>query len=153
MSDRGVFAASFLTAILIVAGAFVLPQFFFFVLAKSAVFVAIAVMAYFGEDLFTYMLGVVYPLLWFVIDIGVGSFVGDFRALAHFAAWTNASTPESPLIGLARLAAIVLVIASYRAWRKEVRERFWGRTFVVCLLISLAYAALLAAWYSRIAAS
>jgi len=151
MSDRGVFAASFLTAILIVAGAFVLPQFFLFVLAKSAVFVAIAVMAFFGEDQYSYMLGIVYPLLWFVIDLGVGGFISDFRALAHFAAWSNASTPESPLMGLARLSAIVLVIASFRAWRKEVRERFWGRTFVVCLLIALAYAALLGAWYTRLA--
>ena len=81
MTDRNVFVTSFLTAVLIVAGAFVLQQFFFFELAKSTIFVAIAVMVFYGDNRFSYMLGIIAPVLGFIAAILVGTFFGDFRVL------------------------------------------------------------------------
>src|SRR5215472_8054053 len=72
MSDRGVFTAAIVTAVLILAGAFVLPQLFIFESAKAVIFVAIAVMVFYGEDHYSYMLGIVFPPLWFIVDTVVG---------------------------------------------------------------------------------
>ena len=64
MSDRGVFLAAFLTLVLVVASAFALPELFVYELLKSTIFVVIAVMVFFGEDKFPYMLGMIAPILW-----------------------------------------------------------------------------------------
>ena len=48
MSDRWVFLIAFLTVIVIVAGAFAMPQYFTFELLKSLIFLAIALLVFFG---------------------------------------------------------------------------------------------------------
>lgn len=151
MSDRGIFVASFLVVVLIVAGAFMLPQFFFFELARSAIYVAIGVMVFMGEDRYSYMLGVIAPPLWFLGDILVGGFLRDFVVLVNYVAMKpSESSLDTPLHGVARLAAILLVVLSYRAWQKQVPEKFLGRTFGICLAISVVYAGILAVWFVMI---
>lgn len=149
MPDRWVFLTAFLTAILIVAGAFVLPEFFIFELAKSTIFVAIAVMVFFGEDRYSYMLAVIAPVLWFLTDIVGGVFFDDFRVLLAYLAQRQTPALETPLHGFSRLMAIVLVVLGVRAWRKQVPEKFFGKTFAVCLMISFLYAGAVAALYFR----
>ncbi len=147
MSDRGVFVAAFLTAVLIVAGAFVLPQFFSFELAKSTIYVATAVMVFFGENRYSYMLGIIAPPLWFFVDILGGIFFRDFRVLFDYITRKGISPLDTPLHALARLMAILLVIVSVRAWRREVSEKFPGKTFWTGLVVSLIYAGLVAVLY------
>lgn len=151
MPDRWVFLAALVTAILIVAGAFVLPQFFFFELAKSTIFVAIAVLVFYGEDRFSYMLAVIAPVLWFLTDIiGVGhDFFNDFRILLEYLGKRPVPALDTPLHGISRLAAIVVVVLGARAWRKQVPERFFGKTFAACLVISVLYVGFVAAFYFR----
>lgn len=150
MSDRGVFTAAIVTAVLILAGAFVLPQFFFFESAKALIFVAIAVLAFYGEDRYSYMLGIVFPPLWFIVDIVVGALGQDFRVLLDFVSGHFGSPLNTPLHGLARLTVIVLFILSVRAWRKQVPEKFLGKTFWSGVVISLVYIGLLTLWYLRL---
>ena len=69
MPDRWVFFVAFLTAVLVVAGAFVIPEFFAYELVKSLIYLAIAMLVFFGENKFSYMLGIVAPPLWFILDI------------------------------------------------------------------------------------
>ena len=114
---------------------------------------AIAILAFFGEDRYGYMLGMSYPPLWFLIDIVVGGFSGDFRVLIGYFTGRGLAPLETPLHGLARLTAVLLVIASFRAWRKTVPERLLGKTLLTCALIAAVYASVLAFWYVRIAAS
>jgi len=147
MSDRGVFVAAFLTVVLIVAGAFALPQFFFFELAKSTIYIAIGVLVFFGEDRYSYMLGMLAPPLWWLADIIVGGFFQDFVVLFSYLAMKEIGALNTPLHALARLASLLLVVLSYRAWNKQVPEKLFGKTFQVCLGISLAYAVILGAWY------
>jgi len=152
MTDRYVFLSSFLTAVLIVAGAFALHQFFFFELAKSTIFVAIAVMVFYGDNRFSYMLGFVAPLVWFIGDILVGSFLSDFRVLFQYLLPKNQLGPlETPLHALAYLAALGLIVASWRAWHKEVPEKFIGKSFWTGLAISVVYEIVLAVWFVRLA--
>jgi hypothetical protein len=150
MSDRGVFTAAIVTAVLVLAGAFVMPQLFFFESAKALIFVAIAVMVFYGEDHYSYMLGTVFPPLWFIVDIVVGAFGQDFRVLLDFLSGRFGSELNTPLHAVARLTAIVLFILCVRAWRKQVPEKFLGKTFWTCLVISLIYIALLTLWYLRL---
>jgi hypothetical protein len=147
MSDKWVFLIAFLTAIVIVAGAFAMPQYFSFELLKSLIFIAIALLVFFGEDRFSYMLGMVAPILGFVLNILWGGFFSDLKVL--FNALTGKPNPpmSTPLYGLATLLEIVLIIVCYRAWHKQVPEQFFGRTFWISLLISLGYLAILVGWH------
>lgn len=147
MSDRGVFVAAFLTVVLIVAGAFALPQFFFFELAKSTIFIAIGVLVFFGEDRYSYMLGMVAPPIWFLADIVAGGFFREFGVLLSYLTMKEIGTLDTPLHALARLAGVLLVVLSYRTWNKEVTEKLFGRTFQIALGVSFVYAAALAVWY------
>jgi len=147
MSDRGIFVTAFLTVVLIVAGAFAIPEYFPFELLRSLIFVAITVMVFFGDNKYSYMLGAVAPTLVMLLNMLLGGFFDEFAVL--WASVTMQSLPvlDTPLHGLAIITMVLLVVLSIRAWRKEVTERFFGKTFGVCLGISLANVAVLAAWY------
>jgi uncharacterized membrane protein len=147
MSDRGIFTAALVTAVLILAGAFVLPQFFLFECAKSLIFVAIALLVFTGENHYSYMLGIIFPPLWYLVDIAVGGFLHDFRVFFDFVAGKSISPIDTPLHALAWMAGAVVFVASLRALQKEVPEKFVGNTFWICLGISLAYIAILSEWY------
>ena len=147
MSNRWVFLAAFLTTVLIVAGAFSLSQFFFFELAKSVIFMAVAMLVFFNEDRFGYMLGIIFPPLWFLVDILVGVFFSDFAVMFRYLSGKGAGELGTPLDGFARLAAVLLFVTSLRAWKKEVPERFLGKTFWTSLVICLAYVGVLTIWY------
>lgn len=150
MSNRWVFLAAFLTATFTVAGAFALPQLFPFELAKSSIFIAIGVMVFFGENRYSYMLGTVFPPIWFLVDILAGGLINDFQVLFEYLGGKNIGQVATPLDGFARLAAIFLFIVSLLAWRREVEGRFWGKTFWSCLIISVIYVGVLAFWYSQL---
>jgi hypothetical protein len=151
MTDRNVFVAAFVTAVLIMAGAFALPPFFFFELAKSTIFVAIAVMVFYGDNRFSYMLGIIAPVLWLIAEILVGSFFTDFRVLVDYMTPNKLLGPlETPLHALSYLGALWLIFVSRRAWKKEVPEKFLGKTFWTCFVISLVYSAVLTVWYLRV---
>ena len=146
MSDRGVFLAAFLTLVLVVASAFSLPELFIYELLTLTVFVVIAVMVFFGDDKFPYMLGMVAPILWFIFSLLTGGFISDISALLRFLAGKPSAPLETPLHGFAILAGLALVILSARAWRKQVTEKFLGKTFAIALVVSLVWIGVIAVW-------
>lgn len=147
MADRWVFLAAFLVVVLGVASAFVVPPFFSFELLKSLVFFAVALLAFFGEDRFSFMLGIIAVPFWFVLDILLGEFFHDFEVLVDYLAGKGVASTDTPLHGVAHLVEAILVVLCIRAWRKQVPEKFFGKTFVVCVLISLGYVGILGAWH------
>lgn len=146
MSDRGVFLAAFLTLVLVVASAFALPELFIYELLTSTVFVVIAVMVFFGDDKFPYMLGMVAPILWYIFNLLTGGFIPNISALVRFLGGKPSGPLETPLHGFAILAGLALVILSARAWRKQVTEKFLGKTFAVALVVSLVWVGVIAVW-------
>jgi len=146
MSDRGVFLAAFLTLVLVVASAFAIPELFIYELLTSTVFVVIAVMVFFGDDKFPYMLGMVAPILWFIFSLLTGGFISDISALLRFLAGKPSGPLETPLHGFAILAGLALVILSARAWRKQVTEKFLGKTFAIALVVSVVWVGVIAVW-------
>ena len=149
MSDRWVFLAAFSTVVLIVAGAFAMPQFFAYELIKSTIFVAVAVLVFFGEDKFSYMLGVLAPLLWFILDLLLGDLLGDLQIMFSWMTGRRVAPLDTPLHGFSIVLAVILLILSAKAWKREVPDRFFGKTFVICRGISLAYIAVLEGWQLR----
>ncbi len=147
MSDRWVFLLASLTTVLILAGAFVIPQFFGFEVLKSLMYVAIAILVFFGEDRFSYMLAMVAPILWFILNMVLGGFFEDLTIMAGYVVGKPSPPMDTPLHGLAILFEIGLVIAAFRVWGKQVTEKFFGKTFGICLGISLAYLVVLTTWY------
>ncbi|MGC9996371.1 MAG: hypothetical protein ABSE79_13715 [Terriglobia bacterium] len=147
MSDRWVFLIAFLTVIVIVAGAFAMPHYFSFEILKSLIYLAIALLVFFGEDRFSYMLGIVTPPLRFILAILLGGFFGEFGVL--FGSLTGKPTPpmDTPLHGLSILMEILLAVVCYRAWRKQVTGKFLGKTFGICVAVAVGYDVLLAGWY------
>ncbi|HTS68438.1 MAG TPA: hypothetical protein VMO17_05605 [Terriglobia bacterium] len=146
MSDRGVFLAAFLTLVLVVAGAFAIPQFFFYELLTSTIFVVIAVMVFFGEDKFPYMLGMLAPFLWSILRLLTGGFIREIRVLIGFLSGRPSGPLDTPLHGFAILSGLVLMILSARAWRKQVTEKFFGKTFVTALIVTLLWLGVTFAW-------
>jgi len=147
MSDRWLFLMAFLALVTIVAGAFVVPQLFVLRLLQSLIYVAIVVMVFTGEDRYSYMLGIVAPLLWFVLAMLLGGFFHDLAVLGRSVINKPIGLSDTPLQGIAVLCEVGVVVAALRAWRKQVSEKFFGKTFRVGLLVSVVYIGLLLAWY------
>ncbi len=146
MSDRWVFLAAFLTLILVVASAFALPELFIYELLKSTVFVVVALLVFFGEDEFPYMLGMIAPILWFLYSLLTGGFVNEIGAMFRFLSGRPSPPLETPLHGFAILAGLALVILCARAWRSQITDKFFGKTFVGALVVGLIWIGVLAAW-------
>jgi hypothetical protein len=146
MSDRGVFLAAFLTLVLVVASAFSIPELFVYELLTSTIFVVIAVMVFFGEDKFPYMLGIVAPIVWFLFSLLTGAFIGDMAAMFRFLSGKPSGPLETPLHGFAILAGLALIILSARAWRKQITEKFLGKTFAIATVVSLIWVGILYFW-------
>jgi hypothetical protein len=153
MSDQRVFTAALLTAVLIVAGAFTLREFFAFELVKSSIYIAIAVLVYYGENQYSFMLGIIAPPLWFIVDILGGIFFRDFQVLYSYLMGKGVAPLETPLDGLARISAAVLMVVSIQAWRREVPGRFISKPFWTSVVVSLVYAAVLMGWHIGILAA
>ena len=146
MSDRGVFLAAFLTVVLLAAGAFAIPEFFVYELLTSTIFVVIAVMVFFGDDKFPYMLGILAPLVWFIFKLLLGELFRDLRVLKAFLRGIPTGRLDTPLHGFALLTAAVLLVVSARAWRKEVTDKFIGKTFITALIVAVVWVGALAVW-------
>jgi hypothetical protein len=147
MSDRWLFLMAFLALVTIVAGAFVVPQLFVLRLLQSLIYVVIVVMVFTGEDRYSYMLGIVAPLLWFLLAIMLGGFSHDVMVLGKSVTGQPIGPADTPFQGIALLCEVGVVITALRAWRKQVSEKFFGKTFAVGLVVSVVYIGVLLGWY------
>jgi len=140
MSDRGVFVVAFTTVVLIGGGAFAIPQFFPFELLRSLIFVAIAIMVFFGENQYSYMLGILSPVVSWIGTIVTGGFLNEFKVLFASIAMKPIGSLETPLHGLTLIAQALLAVLCWRAWSKEVPQPFLGKVFGTCLAIAVGHA-------------
>ena len=104
-------------------------------------------LVFFNEDKFGYMLGIVFPPLWFVVDILMGTLFTDFRVMFNYITGKGITLLASPADGFARIVAIFLFFSALRAWRKDVPDKMIGKTFWLSLVISVVYVSALALWY------
>jgi hypothetical protein len=150
MSDRAVFVVAFTTVVLIGGSAFAVPQFFPFEILRSLIFVAIAMMVFFGENQYSYMLGILSPVVGWLAAILSGGFVRGFEVLFASIAMKPIGSLESPLHGLVLITQALLAVLCWRAWHKEVPTAFIGKVFWTCLAIALGHAAVVWLYFVKL---
>lgn len=150
MSDRSVFVVAFTTVVLIGGSAFAIPQFFPFELLRSLIFVAIAMMVFFGENQYSYMLGILSPAVGWLAAILAGGFVRDFEVLFASIAMKPIGSLETPLRGLVLITQGLLAVLCWRAWNKEVPLPFIGKAFWTCLAIAVGHAAVVFLYFVKL---
>jgi hypothetical protein len=150
MSDRGVFVVAFTTVVLIGGSAFAIPQFFPFELLRSLIFVAIAILVFFGENEYSYMLGVLSPIVSWIATIFGGGLVREFNVLFASIAMKPIGSMETPLHALAMITEALLAVLCWRAWNKEVPLPFVGKVFWTCLAIAVAHAAVVFLYFVKL---
>jgi hypothetical protein len=150
MSDRGVFVVAFTTVVLMGGGAFAIPQFFPFELLKSLIYVAIAILVFFGENQYSYMLGIVSPVVGWISTILAGGFLHDFKVLFASIAMKPISGLDTPLHALALISQALLAVLSWRAWNKEVPHPFVGKALWTCLAIAVGHATVVFLYFVKL---
>lgn len=108
-------------------------------------FIAIAALAYFGENRAAATMGMLCPPLWFAVEIFAGRWSYDFGIVFNFLRGASNLPLDKPLDVLAWIAAAILCVRSLRAWRKQAHSL--DKTFWICLAFSLAWAALMVLWH------
>ena len=151
MSDRAVFVVAFTTVVLIGGGAFAIPQFFPFELLKSLIYVAIVILVFFGENQYSYMLGILSPVVGWIATIFAGEFVREFKVLFASIAMNPIGSLETPLHGLAMITQALLAVLCWRAWNKEVPLPFLGKIFGICLAIAVGHALAVYLYFVKLA--
>ena len=96
-----------------------------------------------------YMLGMIAPVLWIIFSLLSGGFSRDFAVLGRFLSGGPLHPFETPLHGFAILSGLALLVVSARAWRKQITEKFLGKTFVTALVVGVVWVAVLAVWQLR----
>ena len=134
---------------LVVAGAFAIPALFIYHLIASTIFLVIAVLVFFGEDKFPYMLGMIAPILWIIFSLLSGGFFKDFGVLFGSLAGKSSGPFDTPLHGFAILSGLMLIVFSARAWRKQITEKMFGKTFITALIVALVWVGVVALWQFR----
>jgi hypothetical protein len=92
------------------------------------------------------MLGMIAPILWFIYSLLTGGFFSDIATMLRFLAGKPSGPLETPLHGFAILSGLMLIILCARAWRKQITEKFFGKTFVTALIVALIWIGVLAVW-------
>jgi len=83
----------------------------------------------------------------FILAILLGGFFGEFKVLFDALTGKPSAPLDTPLHGLSILLEILLIIVCYRAWRRQVTDKFLGKTFGICLAVAIGYDVILAGWY------
>jgi hypothetical protein len=122
--------------------------FFMLHLYQSLIWLAIILMLFYLEDRYAYMLGILAPAVWLLITYATGLLGGAARQFARLLHAQRANNQVSLLAGItAILAVLMLGFCAYR-WKREYAGTGKGvSTFVVSLLIVVAYYAILVVWF------
>ena len=141
-------------ALALAAGFFFLsnydPQFFLFHFYESMIYLVIVLMLFYFEDRWAYMLGILAPAGWLLLEFasgGIGDFLRQFGRVLTAQAPANAASFVGAIISILSIAMIVF--CAYR-WKREFSGLKKGlSTFIVSLGIIVVYYGLMVLWFWR----
>jgi len=111
---------------------------------ESLIYLVMLLLLFYGLEEWAYVMGVVAPLVWTALTLLSGTSVAGLRALGRAVSFQGVSSPVELLGGVLLVVGVALMVASARAFRREV----WGtkgalRTVVLAsLIVAVYYAAL-----------
>jgi hypothetical protein len=124
------------------------PQFVLLHFYQSLIYLAIILMLFYLEDRYAYMLGMVAPAVWLVLNYATGMLGAGLRQVSRL---MHAQLPSNKVSLMAAVTAVlaVLMIAfcAYR-WKREFSGLHKGTvTFAVSFVIVIVYYGILVAWF------
>ena len=148
MSNRAVFITSFLIGTMILFASFSLSQLFYFHLYESLIYVVIALMVFYGENRYSYMLGIVVPSFWLLKELLTGYFQNDVANFLRMVARQEDLSYGSALHGAVSMLSAILLFYSLRAYHREVGRPGLGKSLAVSGGIAAIYFAILLYWFT-----
>ena len=148
MSNRAVFVTSFLIATVILFAAFSLSQLFYFHLYESLIYVLIALMVFYGENRYSYMLGIIVPTFWLLGELLTGYFRDDVANFLLVVTRQTVLSYDSALHGAVSMLSAILLFYSLRVYRREVGRPGLGKSLAVSGGIAAIYFAILLSWFA-----
>ena len=148
MANRAVFITSFLIATMILFAAFSLSQLFYFHLYESLIYVLIALMVFYGENRYSYMLGIVVPSVWLLVELLMGYFRDDVANFLLVVTRQEVLSYDSALHGAVSMLSVILLFYSLRVYCREVGRPGLGKSLAVSGGIAAIYFAILFSWFA-----
>lgn len=141
-------------ALALAAGFFFLsgydPQFFHIHFYESMIYLVIVLMLFYFEDRWAYMLGILAPAGWLVLEFasgGMGEFLRQIGQVFTGHAPTHAASFVGAIISI--LSVVMIGFCAYR-WKREFSGLKKGTsTFVVSLGIVVVYYGVMVLWFWR----
>jgi hypothetical protein len=126
------------------------PQFFLFHFYESIIYLVIVLMLFYFEDRWAYMLGILAPAAWLLLEFAIGG-LGEFMRQVSLLFVGKAPSYAASFLG-AVISILSVAMIAYCAywWKREFSGLKKGlSTFLVSLVIVVVYYGLLVLWFWR----
>jgi riboflavin transporter FmnP len=124
------------------------PQFFLLHFYQSLVYLAIILMLFYFEDRYAYMLGIMAPAVWLLLNYATGLLGGALRQVGRL---MHAQMPNNQVSLMAAVTAVLsllmIVFCAYRWKREFAGTGKTGITIGVSFVVVAAYYGVLIAWF------
>jgi len=125
--------------------------FFFLHFYQSLIYLAIILMLFYFEDRWAYMLGMLAPIVWFILVLANGQLIDALQQPINYFRQGYAPTGTALITLLTAVVAVIMIVGCYRHWRREFAGlgKGWS-TFLVSLVIVAVYYGILVGWFLRL---
>jgi hypothetical protein len=126
------------------------PEFFLLHLYQSLIYLVIVLLLFYFEDRWAYMIGILAPAVWLLLNYATGELGGAMRQVSRLMRAQRPTNEVTMLAAvIAALAVLMIVSCAYR-WKQEYAGLGKGlRTFLISLGIVVVYYIILVAWFWR----
>jgi len=125
-------------------------QFFLIHFYESLIYLAIVLMLFYFEDRWAYMMGIVAPIAWLILNLAWSGASGLARDVSLAFHATNPFFPTGLLTSLAVVLSFGLIATCAYRWRREFAglHRGWS-TLLISIAVVGVYYAVLVLWILR----
>ena len=150
IANKPVAATAALMMVLFLLVGWYETHFFLLHFFESLIYLVIILLLFYLEDRFGYILGLLVPAVWIVLNIATGQVLFGLRDLARAITLQKVGNPVGLLSGFILLAGILLMVLCWRSLRREiVGTPYLRSTVLVGVAITAGYYGILIFWFVR----
>jgi len=124
------------------------PQFVLLHFYQSLIYLAIILMLFYFEDRYAYMLGMIAPAAWLILNYLTGILGGAMRQVKRLMSAESPSNPVTLVAAIIAVLSVLMIIFCAYRWKREYSGLGKGlSTFVVSLVVVIVYYGLLIYWF------